>query len=129
MYKSKAFETLREEFGVEDNTSTGITPEERIQSIIDRIKIPFEWSIKLRFHDHAKQVPYIVIADDNGVCNVTGKEMKWEGRPWTLNPGWSEMEIVRTIHKAVLTAVEHEINERFLVDNVPIYNPHRNLID
>lgn len=113
-----AMETLREMVLIEN----------RFREIIERIKVPFGWVVELRFHDKEKKIPYIVIADHDGICNVTGEHLDWEGRPWTMNPNWSDMEIIRTIYKAVLTAVEHEIGERFLVDGVPIYNPHRNLL-
>jgi len=47
-----------------------------------------------------------------------------KGRKWMLSPHATPTEIVRTAHKAVQAAVEHEVDENFMYKNHRIYGPH-----
>ena len=47
-----------------------------------------------------------------------------KGRKWVLSPYMTPTEIVRTAHKAIRTAVEHEVDENFMYKNHRIYGPH-----
>ncbi len=60
------------------------------------------------------------IGDDN----VTGGRTVWKGRKWFLSPHMTRSEIVNTVFKAVLTAVEHEAREQFLYRGRSIFDPH-----
>lgn len=59
-----------------------------------------------------------------GVCNVTGKPLNWNGRKWKLSPHMCKNELVLTAFKAVLTALEHEAREKFLYRGRSILDPH-----
>jgi hypothetical protein len=59
-----------------------------------------------------------------GVCSQTGIPLGWQGRKWRLSPYMTDGEIVQTALKAVLTAMEHEVRERFQFDGVSVFDPH-----
>jgi len=62
-----------------------------------------------------------------GTCNVSGVPMAWKGRKWRLSAHMTDMEVVATAFKAVLTALEHEARELFQVDGVALMDSHRDL--
>lgn len=62
--------------------------------------------------------------DCEGACNVTGKDLSWKSRKWFLSPYMCKSEIVRTVHKMILNAVAHEVNEKFTYRGKRIYDPH-----
>lgn len=45
----------------------------------------------------------------------------WPGRYWMIDPADSEDQVKNTMLKAVLTYIEHEARERFLIDGKPLY--------
>lgn len=57
-------------------------------------------------------------------CARTGDECKQSGRKWYISKHMVRSEIVQTAFKAVLTACEHEVRERFLYRGKPIFGPH-----
>jgi hypothetical protein len=57
-------------------------------------------------------------------CNVTGEPLRWKGRKWLLSQHMTDGEVVQTAFKAILTAMEHEIRERFTYRGVSIFDPH-----
>jgi hypothetical protein len=50
-------------------------------------------------------------------------------RKWFLSPYMTDTELVRTAHKAVLAAVEHEACEKFRYGGKAIYSPHTDVED
>ncbi|MBZ4373294.1 hypothetical protein [Corallococcus sp. AS-1-6] len=46
------------------------------------------------------------------------------GRKWLLSPHMTPSELVQTAFKAVLTAQEHEVRERFRFRGRTIFGPH-----
>lgn len=46
------------------------------------------------------------------------------GRKWYLSPYMTNTELVRTTHKAVRAAVEHECDENFKYHGQAIFSPH-----
>lgn len=46
------------------------------------------------------------------------------GRKWYLSPYMTDTELVRTAHKAVRAAVEHECDENFKYKGAAIFSPH-----
>lgn len=46
------------------------------------------------------------------------------GRKWYVSPHATQSELVQTMLKAVLTATEHEVREKFLYRGKPIFGPH-----
>jgi len=94
------------------------------EKIISNISVPFGWDILVRYDGDR---PYLQIEDKNGIDNLTGLPLPWRGRKWLLSPHMCVSEVVRTAYKAMQTAVEHEVNERFLYKGVAVFDPHRNI--
>ncbi|WP_150526786.1 hypothetical protein [Roseibium sediminis] len=67
---------------------------------------------------------YFQVQDTEAICNVTGEPYPWTGRKWLLSEHMTEGEIVQTVFKAVLTAIEHEAREAFLYKGQAIFDPH-----
>lgn len=67
---------------------------------------------------------YLQVQCYGGVCNVTGEPTTWNGRKWRLSIHMTSSEVVQTVFKAVLTAVEHETRENFKYRDVSIFDPH-----
>ena len=97
----------------------------RILDLIEFKMFP-TWELRLRI-DNTRL--YLQVQDPSGICNVTGKKMPWSGRKWFLSPYMTDTEVVRTAHKAYITAVMHEADENFLYRGVSIYDPHINVDD
>ena len=49
------------------------------------------------------------------------------GRKWYISPHSTVSEIVHTVLKAILTAVEHEAREEFTFDGEAIFHPHHSI--
>lgn len=98
---------------------------ETILNVLDKIRLPFGWVVSL---SEIKAVPhyhyYIQIEDVKAVCNVTNEECSWKGRKWLISKHSTDGEIVQTVFKAVLTAMEHEAREQFLYRGFSIFDPH-----
>jgi hypothetical protein len=96
-----------------------------INKVLDRITFP-----NLRFEAWTEySLVFMRVVCENGTCNITQSSMNWKGRKWRLSYYMTEMEIVNTAFKAVITALEHEAREQFQVDGVAIMDSHRNLED
>lgn len=73
---------------------------------------------------------YLQVRDENGVNNATGEpNYVWGGRKWLLSKHMTETEIVKTVLKAVLSAVEHETLENFKYKGLTIFDPHITVSD
>lgn len=59
-----------------------------------------------------------------GVCNVTGEAMPWSSRKWFVSKHSCKSEVVLTLFKAVMTAMEHETREQFTYKGRTIFGPH-----
>jgi len=59
-----------------------------------------------------------------GIDNVTGNLLAWNGRKWRISPWMTDTEVVATAFKAVLTATEHEVREKFLFKGKAVYDSH-----
>lgn len=83
------------------------------------------WWFKLGGSDQPDQPdqPYLQVLQKTK-CNVTGEPYESKGRKWRLSPHMTRSEIVQTALKAVLTAEEHEVRERFKYRGQPIFDPH-----
>lgn len=54
-------------------------------------------------------------------------KMYQKGRKWALSPYMTKSEVVQTAFKAILTAEEHEIREKFTYKGMTIFGPHFNV--
>ena len=66
-----------------------------------------------------------VICD--GTNNFTKEPMQWKSRKWFISKHATKSEVVQTIFKAILTALEHEARELFTYRDVTVMNPHLDL--
>lgn len=57
----------------------------------------------------------------------TGGVESWAGRKWRLSVYMTDVELLQTALKAVLTAEEHEARERFHYRGVALFGPHLSL--
>jgi hypothetical protein len=57
-------------------------------------------------------------------CATTGQMKRQFTRKWYISAAATRSEIVRTALKLVLTAIEHEVRERFTWRGQAIFGPH-----
>ena len=77
-----------------------------------------------KFNIYLDETRPIMQIECDGICNVTGKPMKWKSRKWFLTPYMTKSEIIQTAFKAVLTAQEHEVREQFKYCGLSVFDPH-----
>lgn len=86
-----------------------------------------DWAFVIRDDDGGR--PYLQIqfmapdADDPDSRPIVQK-----CRKWFLSPYMTDTELVRTAHKAVRAAIEHECDENFKFDGLPIFSPHTDVL-
>ncbi len=93
-----------------------------IKELVNRIQFA-DWEFHIKEH---KGAPYFQIsfeAIDNTDRDIS--ETQW-CRKWSLQYVMCDGEIVRTVYKAVQTAILHEMDEQFKFDGEMIYSPHTN---
>lgn len=69
--------------------------------------------------------PYLQVsflASDSTNKNTLPTQQR--GRKWYLSPHMTDTELVRTAHKAIRAAVEHECDENFKYRGQAIFSPH-----
>lgn len=98
------------------------------------------------FENHLKDVDFdgwdfMVRMDGNraflqvGFCDYDAREPKGKksakiyqhGRKWMLSPYMTKSEVIQTAFKAVMTAMEHEVREKFRYKGKPVFGPHFNV--
>lgn len=92
----------------------------RLASVLARCAYPgfvFDFTIK-------GGVPMMRVHCPKAVCNVTGADISWNGRWWTMSKWMVDTEIVATAWKATFAAIEHEARELFTFDEVTLFDPH-----
>lgn len=93
---------------------------DEIKEIIDNITYKKGWRFNL-YVDGKRPVLQIVF---DGADSVTGIIEEQKCRKWFLSYHMCNNEIIRTVHKAIMAAEEHETNEFFQYKNVRVMNPH-----
>lgn len=104
---------------------------DRALDVLLRVDLPFGWTFRLseRGDRRTPDVPpvyYLQVTDPNPTCNVTGETIgePWRSRKWLLSEHMTDGEIVQTLFKATMTAVEHEVRELFLYRGQAVFDPH-----
>lgn len=66
------------------------------------------------------------VVDDGPNLYIQTKDPKSPvfGRMWLIEPRHDQSDVVRTIFAAISLIEEHERREFFLLDGVPVWNPH-----
>ena len=82
-----------------------------------------DWDIVLRY-DGPRPYVQILFMDK---CEFTGEDALQSCRKWGLSYEMCDSEVVTTVKKAVLSAVEHEALEKFKFRGRRIFNPHRSV--
>lgn len=67
---------------------------------------------------------FLRVRQPHSIDNATGLPMGWQGRPWRLSQWMTDGEIVQMAFKAILTAMEHEIRERFTYKGHAVLDGH-----
>jgi hypothetical protein len=98
---------------------------DRLVNLHNQLELPGSLDVVFKFDQRGYF--YAQIVDLQGEDNVTGEPLVWHGRKWLLSPHKKDSEIVTTVFKALMTALEHEAREQFLYKGVAILNPHFNL--
>lgn len=91
--------------------------------IVNRIYYP-GFQLQVGVDDVAEQHCWLRVECDEGLCNVTGKPLRWKGRKWWLSPHMTDGEVVQTAFMAVMAANEHETREKFSYRGVSVFDPH-----
>lgn len=92
-------------------------------NIIREISLPYGWTIRTLEKGDGFLIQVVFLAEDN----KTGTRTWQTCRKWYLSSHSTPTEVVRTIYKAGLAAIQHEFEETFKFRGVPIYNPHRDV--
>jgi hypothetical protein len=99
---------------------------EHIQKLVSKCKFK-DWTIALERDKKGGERPYIQIQFDE-VDRFTGKPERQMCRKWYLSFHMTDSEVIRTVHKAIRAAMEHEVDEAFEFDGARIFNPHHDLV-
>lgn len=97
----------------------------KLGRLADMVTIPFGWTAE--FYFDTRGYWYLQVECAAGACNLTGEPYAWKGRKWLISEHMTEGEVVQTMFKAVMTAIEHEARELFLYKGLPIFDPHYDL--
>ncbi len=81
------------------------------------------WEIYLGGGGMAEHHIYLQVTQV-AMCNVAGDAYQVRGRKWRLSRHMTRSEVVQTALKAILTAEEHEVRERFKYRGRSIFDPH-----
>lgn len=93
---------------------------EEIKEVIGNITYKKGWRFNL-YVDENRPVLQVIF---DGEDSVTGAVEIQKCRKWFLSYHMCNNEIIRTAHKAIMAAEEHETNEFFQYKNVRVMNPH-----
>lgn len=96
---------------------------ESIKIIVSKIKYK-DWIFHI--DDKTGETPFLQIRFYDKDF-YTGKLEIQHCRKWLLSYHMVDVEIVRTAHKAVRTAMEHEVDEQFTYDGAVLFHPHHDL--
>jgi hypothetical protein len=94
----------------------------RLRSVLGRVVYP-----GYHFTAHERSGMVYVKAQFMAPCAKTGEPERQTTRRWLIRPDASEMEIVQTLFKLVLTSLEHEARENFKWCGRAVLGPHMDL--
>jgi len=97
----------------------------RLWDIYHVLRLPGQLQVQFMYDTRGYFYAQVFEADSKD--NVTGEDMTWYGRKWLLSPHMTDSEIVQTVFKAVMTAVEHEVREQFKYKGESVFDPHYDL--
>lgn len=84
-----------------------------------------EWDFNVRMDGER---PFLQVGfwehDSTLSAGARGEKLYQQGRKWMLSPYMTKSEVIQTAFKAVLTATEHEVREKFTYKNRAVFGPH-----
>lgn len=95
----------------------------QLQNVIDSITLPAGWHVRILTKGDGYLLQIVFTAPDSD----TGVMTEQRCRKWYVSPYSTITEIVRTVHKAGLAAIEHEFDEQFKYRGIAVFHPHRSL--
>lgn len=96
---------------------------EEIKALVSNVKFK-DWNIDV--YRIQNEPPYLKITYLDRDTQTSEIELQ-HCRKWQLSYHMVPSEVVRTAYKAVLAAMEHEVDEHFRYKGKLIYNPHIDL--
>lgn len=109
----------------EGNYGMAMNMRYRLLAVRNALSLP--GNLQVAFKYDTRGFFYLQIFELEALDNVTGGKTDWYGRKWLLSEHMTEAEIVQTVFKAVMTAVEHEVRETFLYKGQSVFDPHYDL--
>lgn len=92
----------------------------RIAELMDRVRFP-----NYIFYVNLEGDRMVMQASFEAACNVSGGEVHLQKtRKWFISEHMTDSEVIQTMFKLVMTSEEHEIREKFLYRDKPIFGPH-----
>ncbi|WP_420381687.1 hypothetical protein [Novosphingobium sp.] len=96
----------------------------RLATLVERCEYPaFDFVTGMDGDQEAPQY-WLRIECPGGFCTKTGEPMDWCGRKWRLSQHMTDGEVVFTVFKALITALEHEAREMFKFDGEAVADSH-----
>ena len=124
----------KEQTMIDGKVTVYVDPDEvlraRYQHQLDRISMPFNWSLRLVRDPKSKRGEarfWLCVHVEVDKCVRTGDDYSWNGREWMLREDMTDSEIMRTAFLATRGAVEHELHEMFKIDGQRPFDPHLDL--
>lgn len=96
-----------------------------LDQVISCITLPKFWAVRTMEKGDGFLIQIVFPAEDA----ITGKEEMQFCRKWYVSSYATASEVVRTVYKAGVAALEHEFQEQFKVDGITVYHPHADLLD
>lgn len=100
---------------------------EEAREVISAVTYKPGWSFRLEKIDQNGHWFLQVCVDETATAAVdvqTGDRAAWRGGKFLISQHMTRNELVRTAHKAVVSAEMHELDEYFRYRGRAIFNPH-----
>jgi len=99
-----------------------------VMNVIARINFPgYQFYPQCLANDEPGLVTVHVQYEEKDV--MSGVKETQHGRRWIIEDDATDMAIIQTCFKALMTSLEHRARENFTVDNKAIMQPHYTLDD
>jgi hypothetical protein len=99
---------------------------EHLTELVSKCKFR-DWNIVIDKDKKSGERPYVQIQFEE-IDRFTGNSELQMCRKWYLSYHMTDSEVIRTVHKAIHTAMDHEVDEAFQYDGVRLFNPHHDLV-
>jgi hypothetical protein len=106
-----------------DATIENLTHGDRFRDVLSHVRYR-DWQFRIHAMGRGRWYLQVVFGTANARGDAAEPEAVQYGRKWLLSEYMTDSEVIQTALKAVLTAEEHEAREHFLVEGVPVFGPH-----